>query len=590
MASPVPEAPAGGQDPSRPAGNAPPSGPGRRERVLLLALLLGVVLYWGLQFHPFVLPNNDYDSFEGVARSLAALELPRSFQRMPVFPGLMGVLAPLVPSPHPYLYAALGLNLAFALGSLVLLFRLGARSFGHGALLPPLLLAGANQFHSMALQPLVEPSLTFFVLAAFVAFQARSPWQWAAAFAAGLSRYEAVVLIPVLFVANVASERVLWRPLVLAALASAGFLAWTALGFVHGSGGSYYLDLMQGMGFRAAPAFFERSFKEPFRGWYREPGEGLWIFLLAVGIPLAYGVVAGVREFRREALALLSFFLLCVAVVVTFGINKARYVYPSEWVPLFFFSLGALRLGETLRRGLARAPRGLAVGLALAAAGSALFVARRWALRIAATPGAQPAWLDVALPAFLLGLLALLLLGDAWRAARPGRAAAFASALVLLAVATPEVAGGIHAKRKELFKVMYDNWGSVVAAEWLEAHLGSAERAVVVSPGHVQHLTDLGERVSGYASLRAQDLAELRMEMRRHGIRYAVYTWRKTPKTPSDFYYHKRLRAFLNEAFRSGKPVEGFVHVATLPMPSNLKRDPVEIYEVAPGGAAESGD
>jgi hypothetical protein len=542
-------------------------------------LCAGVIVYWALQYHPFVLPNNDYGSFEDTARSLAALELPRSFQRMPVLPALMGALAPLVPTRHPYLDAALLLNLAFSLALLVLVFRLGAHSFGRGALLPPLLLAGTTQFHGMALQPLVEPSLACFAALAFVLFQARSPWQYAAAFAAGLSRYEAVILIPVLFAANVASERRLWRHVALAALAASGFVGWTALGWLHGSGGATYYDLMQGMGFRPAPDFFERSFKEPFRGWYREPGEGLWIFLLAVGVPLAVGVHAGVREFRREALALLAFFAGCVSVIVIFGINKARYVFPTEWIPLFFFSLGALRSCEAGARALARAPAVASFALALSAAGAGLFVARRWALRILATPGAQPGWLDVGFAAFALALLAVWLAPRALRRPRPACAAA---ALALLALATPQIAGGIHAKRKELFKVMYENWGSYVAAGWLEQQLAEGERAVVVSPGHIHHLTNLGEdRVLGYATLRVESVEDLRKQMRARGIRYAVYTWRKTPETPADLYYHRKLGAPLGEAFRSGGPVAGFVHVASLPLPEMLHRDSVQVYRLA---------
>jgi hypothetical protein len=552
------------------------------EWTLFVVLCITVVVYWARQYEPFVLPNNDYASFQDTAKSLASLELPRHFQRMPMFPAMMGIAAPLVGGDQPYLRAALVVNLACSLGLLVIVFLLGARAFGRGALLPPLLLAGATQFHSMALQPLVEPSLAFFVALAFVLFQARSPWQYAAAFAAGLGRYEAVILIPVLYLGNLAVDRRFFTHTALAALAMSGFVGWTALGWLHGSGGSTYYDLMQGMGFRAAPDFFERSFKEPFRGWYREPGEGLWIFLLAVGIPLAAGLRAGLREFRREAAALFAFFVLCVAVIVIFGINKARYVFPTEWIPIFFFALGALRLAQAAERALARAPAAAVAALALAAGGALAFIARRWALRILATPGAQPAGLDAAFFAALLAIAALALAGYALRRRRLPAAAA---ALLLLTLLTPQLAGGVHAKRKELFKVMYENWGSYVAAEWLKEHLGPAERAVVVSPNHVEHLTGLGEdRVSGYASLRASNVADLHEEMRARGIRYALYTWRKTPETPSDAYYHKRLKAFLSEDFRSGGPIPGFEHVATLPLPKELERDPVQVYRVAEEG------
>ncbi|HVH06517.1 MAG TPA: hypothetical protein VNE71_11015 [Myxococcota bacterium] len=573
MASPLDTSPDGGST-HRAAGAL--------EWTLFGVLCVTVVAYWSLQYQPFVLPNNDYASFQDTARSLAALELPRHFQRMPLFPALMGIVAPLLPCEQPYLQAALAVNAACSLGLLVLVFVFGARAFGRGALLPPLLLASTTQFHSMALQPLVEPSLAFFVALAFVLFQARSPWQYAAAFAAGLGRYEAVILIPVLFVGNLAVDRRFFTHAGLAALAASGFVGWTALGWLHGSGGATYYDLMAGMGFRAAPDFFERSFKEPFRGWYREPGDGLWIFLLAIGIPLAAGVRAGLAEFRREAAAIAAFFVLCVAVIVIFGINKARYVFPTEWIPIFFFALGALRLTEAAERALERAPRALGAAVALAAGLALAFVARRRGLQILATEGAQPAALDAAFFAALLALSALAL--ALWSRHRP-RIPAAAAALVLLALLTPQIAGGVHAKRKELFKVMYENWGSYVAAQWLKEHLGPEERAVVVSPNHVEHLTGLGEdRVSGYASLRASNLEDLREEMRARGIRYALYTWRKAPETPSDAYYHKRLKAFLSEEFRSGGTIPGFEHVATLPLPPELERDPVQVYRVAEEG------
>jgi hypothetical protein len=562
----------------------------RGETALFALLCAGLIGYWALQYQPFVLPNNDFPSFERTAESLAALELPQSYQRMPIFPALLGVVAPLLPSRHPYLDAALLANAAFSLGLLAAVFALSARAIGRGALLVPALLASTTQFHSMGLQPLVEPSLGFFVALSFLLLQRRSPWQWAAAWGAALSRYEAVALIPVLFATNVWREGRLARQAGLAALASSGFVGWALLGAAHGSGGATYLDLMQGMDFRPATDFLARSLKEPFRGWWREDARGVAVFLAVTIVPFAAGVRAGLRELRGEALALLAFFAACAATIVAFGINKARYVYPTEWIPLFFFALGAIRLAGSGAARLSRLPAPLAGAAAIAAAGALLFLARRFALRIAATAGAQPAWLDVAFAALCVALIALALAplaldGARAEAASPRRrAAALASTLALLAVAAPLVGGGIHAKRKEMYKVYYANYGSYVAADWLARNLRPEERAVVVSPSHVLFLTELDpDQLVGYASLPAASVEELRAEMRARGIRYALYTWRKPLDTPSDAYYHEKLKAFLGEAFRSGGAVAGFEHVATLALPPELGRDPVQVYRLDEG-------
>jgi len=55
-------------------------------------LCLGALAYWAVQYQPFVLPNDDYHSFERTAKSLASGELPASFKRGPIFPLLMAAL------------------------------------------------------------------------------------------------------------------------------------------------------------------------------------------------------------------------------------------------------------------------------------------------------------------------------------------------------------------------------------------------------------------------------------------------------------------------------------------------------------------
>lgn len=545
-------------------------------RIWLAALCLAVLAYWAVQYRPFVLPNNDYHSFGQVARSFAALELPGSFKRMPVLPALMALLAPLMPEPHPFLHAALVWNQIFSLGVLVGLFILGRRSLGRAGWLLPLLFATTTQFHANGLQPLVEPSLGFFVVWAFV-FQARgSPWQYVAAFGAALSRYEAALLIPVLFLAEWSERREFWPPLWKAALASSGLLLWAGGGALLGSGGggSYY-DLMAGMGFRPAPGFFLRSLKEPFSGWYT--AHGLWrlVFAGIVLVPLLAGVVAGVRERSREVLSWLAFGLLSVVTIVVFGINKARYVYSTEWIWLFFWLWGAVRLGARARDELDKRPAALAWGVAgtAAALGAAGLVF--WLRKMAGEPQTSAFGVELAFLTCAIGLAFAAL----WRrgATRPAAHAAFVAGLWLALV--PLISGGLIGKQRALHKIYHANWSAHLVADWLGEHLQPDDRVVLLPRTHIEHLLpSAGPQLRSYAQLEAEDAEGLRAEFREQGLTFAVFTDRGPLRNPSHHHYYREKKTYLAEIFETGAEVSGFRHLATLALPSHIDRKPVQIY------------
>ncbi|MDH3687023.1 MAG: hypothetical protein OEP95_12395, partial [Myxococcales bacterium] len=111
------------------------------------------------------------------------------------------------------------------------------------------------------------------------------------------------------------------------------------------------------------------------------------------------------------------------------------------------------------------------------------------------------------------------------------------------------------------------------------------ERALTLGRSHVLHLTGFEPRqIVHFGSLEAERPEDLAPEMARRGIDYALYTWRKPLQTPSDGYYHDKLKAFLAEELRAGGEVSGLEHVATLPLPPELGRDPVQVYRLARKG------
>lgn len=561
-----------------------PAHPDAAERVLLLLLILGVLVYWAFQYHPFVLPNNDWYSFERAAGALGSFELPDGFKRMPVFPALVGWLSPLFSGRQPELHAALVLNQLFSLTTLIALYGVARPLVGRGAILVPALVAATNQFHYNALQPLVDPSLCCFVVLAFWAFVRGSDWQYLAAFAAALSRYEVAFLIPVLFLANVWRDRRFVHHLVGGVVAGSGVLAWTVAGALQGSGGGSYLELMEGMGFQLAPDFVLRSIKEPFAGWYSTRGVGPWLLAGAVGVPVFAGVWHGWRVRRIETLALVGFGLLQVAIIVGFGINKARYVLPTQWIWILCFAWGAI----VLRRAIV--VRISSVNLARTLGGAALLAAvllgAFWLPRLVAEPGiGHPVGLELGYSALIL-----VVLGVGTRMRREGLpAAALAGSVALLALCVPLVLGGAVAKQRSLAKVFWANQSSQLVAEWLDTNLQPGERVVLLPRSHVLHLSDLSrDQLTVYADFDADSPMALALAMAEAQVSLAVFTDRGPVSNPSQAHYHRIKHVALAEFFQDGNAVPGFEHLATLEVAAETGRRPVQIYRRIDLGAGSA--
>jgi hypothetical protein len=547
---------------------------------LLCATLLAV---WVAQYRFFFLPNNDYATFEVVAKSFGKLALPGNLQRLPLLPALMALLAPAVPTRHPELDAALVLNLGFALATMPLLALLAARTVGRGALLVPILFAAGTQLHTQALQPLVEPSLGAFVVLAFLLFAARSPWQYAAAGAAALSRYEAAALLAIFAVANALEDRRLVRHFALAALAGLPFVAWLALGALGGSGAAFYAADMERMGFTPAPHVLATLLKEAYRGWWSgAPGPDLPLFLLAAAAPTLAGVAIGWRRFRRETIALLVYLAVTVAVIVGLGIDKARYLYPVLWIPQLFFAAGLLALGPALRARAQRVPRAALAALALLGALASVYLARHWFRKLVDAPPETSPIPDLLL-FVLLAVLAVATLAAGVRALRSPRErlAALAGAAVGFAAALPILGGGLDGRQNEWFKIRFANYGVVLSARWLEEHLAPGERFVAMNRQHYLFLTDFApDRIATFYELEAQDPAALGPELRARGVTYLVATWRKPVAQSIDQVYERKYKWFLVDPFTNGAPVTGFEHVAAIELPAFLHHPPLQIYRL----------
>jgi hypothetical protein len=547
--------------------------PGRAESVALVALLVLCAIWLGLQFEPFLVPNNDWYTFEDAARRMEAGSLPLESKRLPAFPALLAVSAPLLGGEHPELRAALLWNAAFSLASLVLLFRLAARTIGPGAILAPVLFAASVPFHHSGLQPLVEPSLTASVLATFVLFERRSRWQYATAALVALGRYDAATIVPVIALANALWDRAWRRHAALGALALTPLVAWRVAGAWAGVAEGSYLDLMEGMGFAPAPGFAWEALAAAFTPLHGT-GPVLLVGIVLAAVPLASGLVAGLRERPRDVTAWLMFFAALVGVVVVFGVPKARYAHPLVWLPALLWALGvrrlldwtAARLPSSMQRPLAVA--GVVLALGATAAGLRVMAAKPHLIAFGWDAG------------LALGLLAIGAAGIGLGARRTRAPAT----LVLIALALL-VTAGVARKQTALADVHHANHGSALLADWLVRNLPEGEGVVVLNVGAVLYRSGLPEdRVRNFSVLKADSVEELAAAMRAEHLTHVAWTWRPESDSRSAAYYDQRKNVALARSFEAGSVVRGFEHVATLTVPPAARQGDVQVYRLVSYG------
>ncbi len=421
--------------------------------------------------------------------------------------------------------------------------------------------------------------------------------------------------------------RALARPVIAAAFALLPLLAWMGLARAFDTGADTYGEMLGAAYWTIDLGFVERSFREPFLGWYRR-ADPLRIALIA--LPLTAGLVEGWRRWRATLLPLMVFALGTMAAIVAFGASKPRYTYTTSWIWLLLYAAGTLRVA---RAAAARWPARIRWAAAPAAAVVAILIAGRlqrgFDQLLSHEPPVVPVRVDIAYALLCLAALAAVtwrtVLGSARRTSRANvhdsDAAVIASAandahrgsrteslrllpalaggLLALWLWTPLVTGGLHGKQRGLAEDYWDNQGSALAATWLADNLPDDARAVMPIPTHAQHVAGLPpERLVSFAEVGAamgspapdpprpagvpltgEDERALIDVLDSMGISHVVYTWRGAVRTTSHRYYYGFYRTDLADCFASEQAcVPGFELVATLPEPAFLERGPVRVY------------
>ncbi len=473
-------------------------------------VIVGYALLFILRHYNFMaVPQPDYFSFRDVARSFARLSWPFYFKRAPLYPALIAVGALVAPGRDPFLTAAAAGNVVAAGAVLALTYFWARRSASRWAPLVVALVATFSQFPLLAAIPLCETVLLLLILAAALSAGRGSGWTYLWAGAAAATRYEALALIPLVALADIAYWR-RRRLIAYAAAAAVPVAAWLLAGYVKTGSLNPYVDEIQALYLSgwAFPRELLSSFFEVGKP-ARWPLAGAFAAVTLLGLArLAARGHAGERVY-------VAFAVIYTTVHIIFPFSFRRFVLPLWPLLALAFVVGGRALFSAVGRLRGRWlwPAVTALFAGAAAAGVA------WRLSVNIYMPWQTTFFVGVLP--LVGLIICVLWGAAGGPSGARRAAAVAAAALVVTLIFDSNFSRFVAERRAL---RTDRAALKSAATWLR-RAADPNDIIVASDARLfaYYFGPAGPKARKPASFHAKNFTRFTAKARRAGVAYVCY-------------------------------------------------------------------
>jgi hypothetical protein len=525
--------------------------------ILLAIVLLGLALRLRY-FNYFLVPDSDFFSLRATAVALMRGDAPPRFQRLPLYSSLMGGLAPLFRGPDPILTAAESVNLAAFVVATVFLYRLSARFLGRAAWVVALLFAMDGLGFHLTLQPRTElPTVALVILGCYVAMH-RPATAYAPAALAALTRYEGAFLIPALLARDLAFGPGRWRAWLLAGGASLGLGVWLWLNFRATGHVNPYFAYVGGTTTAAGGAFLSVLVRACLASVGLPAGGTTGAILGALlGVLIVAGLVRMLRSSTRDALPIVAFFVLTLALNLAFFSPTAEHAFLIIWIC-------QLAVVVSLA-GLAR----VWAGLPVPAGSEPPSPWARWLLRAGLLVGALglgwSAHHDGTRVAGATLAVAAVAVGAILTTVRVRRIPIAALLGVTIAIIPLAIRHDLLAVRDRLDGARYVKGALRRAGEWFAAHARPNERMAVTEPWVVGAYGGATPQQAfvGTGTLAAAGPGGLAEELRRLDIDYVL--WDSHVGTlPSTNFYYRDFRVDLLGQLRDGRSSPDFELLDTL--------------------------
>lgn len=309
-----------------------------------LLMLLFIVFAWhvGRYVNDFYVPESDFFDFRDKAITLRGGEWPQDFKRPPLFAAALALTSAAVQGPNRELYAAEALGVLAAVFSFFLVYAIARRFFKSAALFVTWLWAFHPSTLRMAVKPKSEMLVTALILLSFYLFLRQKKAAYIAGFFASLVRYEGALIIAAVAAADFFTLPKKFKTVVYALLAGVFIVLWTLLQSGGGDGANYFSYFN---GYKPNFAFI-KAFWNGLIGFL--PPTIFKVGVLCGAMLYTAGLAALFRRNRRDAFAVLFFFVGFMLMHIVWPMPNFDYQVIIAWSALLMMSVGASALWQAV--------------------------------------------------------------------------------------------------------------------------------------------------------------------------------------------------------------------------------------------------
>lgn len=533
-------------------------------KLLLFFFFIFIFVLRIYYFNYFSVPDSDFFDLRNKAIQLINLNLPESYQRLPLYSLLSGLLSTILPGKEPILFAAELINLVAFPTSSLLLYFISKRFLSQAAFIVLYLFALHPLTIYMTSQPRTELLTVMFVLLGiYLAHRARKA-PYLAGFFASLTRYEGFLLIPSLALRDfLFSKRRLFF-IVLSLLSCAGIIIWVGLNYqATGHINPYYQYFapdIESAGFDYIKVTIRTllNFIQFRVASFIHLG-----FVTAVVLVLtAIGFWSFFRKSLEDVLPLFGFFLGCTLLNVVFFSPTPQHAFVSIWV-FFIGIIGGLQylnslMGVKLRGLLSKfaSPPDKMITIAFYIV---IFLLSLLLLKKTGFLLLLPAFKVFSLTSTAIGIWFIFnsISTKTW----PGLFASGVLVLCLVFISSEN----IKATQSKINRTKYTKAELKLTGEWYSKNVRQGEGLIVSEPWVVGYYVDQTNPSSliFLGSLEATSHLAFVKEIKEKGIRYVVWDSHHGRQNKNSYYY-KKYKMYLLSELAGGKDTEHFKLIQTL--------------------------